>query len=321
MSREVTKSIPPGSLSVDEPGRTSLSPPETPTSWAEVIASLQAAVKDEALSTEERAWCESLLTVAEAHKLGMTYSPDTVLAEWTRCAGAVLSALVAGKLIGYGPLRFHFACDLATEVARRAATQSSDVSAATGARVATRTTLTESRVLRREARRVLKNLAGRDPERRAQLRRTSEAREKVNTRSKSLADLAAELKRVFKTVPARIAREAGATPEFVRALNAAARGVTHADQSRQRQNQKVQQAYPVLHVLKGRLLHELRAMLGSARDARVSDPTVPTARTAIFKKSVAAKPATVKAPVVKAPVVNPPAPVVEPQSPDARKPA
>ena len=303
MSREVTKSIPPGSLSVDEPGRTSLSPPETPTSWAEVIASLQAAVKDEALSTEERAWCESLLTVAEAHKLGMTYSPDTVLAEWTRCAGAVLSALVAGKLIGYGPLRFHFACDLATEVARRAATQSSDVSAATGARVATRTTLTESRVLRREARRVLKNLAGRDPERRAQLRRTSEAREKVNTRSKSLADLAAELKRVFKTVPARIAREAGATPEFVRALNAAAKQVVSSDQTRQRQNQKVQQTYGALHVLKGRLVHELRAMLASARDARRGDPTVAAPHSPLATKSIPKKKPVSEKPVVVEPVV------------------
>jgi hypothetical protein len=77
----------------------------------------------------------------------------------------------------------------------------------------------------------------------------------------------------------------------------------------------VQQAFPVLHVLKGRLLHELRAMLGSARDARVSDPTVPSARTAIFKKSGAAKSASAKPTDVKPAV---PAPAVEPKSPDAK---
>jgi hypothetical protein len=321
MSRENSKSILPGTVSIDGTVRTSVAPPEHGPTWAEVIASLLAHVERETLAPEERAWLDALVTVQAAHTLGLTAGHETVLTEWTRCANALVLALVAGRLIGYGTLRFRFACELAAEIVRLADAQSSDASEAVGVRAQVRSALTDTRTLRREARRVLGNLAGRHADRRARIPKTREKRERVDTRSQSLRALATELKRTLKTVPARIAQEAGATPEFVRALNAAARGVTHADQSRQRQNQKVQQAYPVLHVLKGRLLHELRAMLGSARDARVSDPTVPTARTAIFKKSVAAKPATVKAPVVKAPVVNPPAPVVEPQSPDARKPA
>lgn len=154
----------------------------------------------------------------------------------------------------------------------------------------------------------------------ARITTTHETRERVGTRSQSLRALATELKRALKNVPARIAHEAGATPEFVRALHAAARGVAGADQSRQRQNQKVQQAFPVLHVLKGRLLHELRAMLGSARDARKGDPTVPSSRTAIFKKSGAAKPASAKPASAKPTDVKPavPAPAVEPKSPEVK---
>ncbi len=313
MSRESSKSILPGTVSISGTVRTSVAPQEHGPTWAEVVAALLAHVESETLAPEERTWLDALLSVKAAHELGLTASHETVLTEWTRCANELVIALIAGRLVGYGPVRFRFACELAAEIVRLADAQSADATEAVGVRAQARSALTDTRALRRQARRVLDNLAGRNVDRRARIPTTREKRERVDTRSQSLRALATELKRALKNVPARIAQEAGATPEFVRALHAAARGVTGADQSRQRQNQKVQQAFPVLHVLKGRLLHELRAMLGSARDARVSDPTVPAARTAIFKKSSTAKVARAK------PVdVKPAAPVTEPKSPDAK---
>lgn len=320
MSRENSKSILPGTVSIDGTVRTSVAPPEHGPTWAEVIASLLAHVERETLAPEERAWLDALVTVQAAHTLGLTAGHETVLTEWTRCANALVLALVAGRLIGYGTLRFRFACELAAEIVRLADAQSSDASEAVGVRAQVRSALTDTRTLRREARRVLGNLAGRHADRRARIPKTREKRERVDTRSQSLRALATELKRTLKTVPARIAQEAGATPEFVRALNAAAKQVVSSDQTRQRQNQKVQQTYGALHVLKGRLVHELRAMLASARDARRGDPTLSAPRSPLATKSLAKKPAAKKKPSAEKPVVVK-ADEKSPETPTPREPA
>jgi hypothetical protein len=73
-------------------------------------------------------------------------------------------------------------------------------------------------------------------------------------------------------------------------------------------------------VLKGRLVHELRAMLASARDARRGDPTLSAPRSPLATKSLAKKPAAKKKPSAEKPVVVK-ADEKSPETPTPREPA
>jgi hypothetical protein len=132
--------------------------------------------------------------------------------------------------------------------------------------------------------RVLENLAGRRPEEKARLRNArQEQSEKADERALSLGALAKELTEQMAKVPPEVAADAGATQALVDGLGAASGSVLTTRGSANDARSAVASLYDSMNVLDGRLLHELRLLVGSMQDARKIDKSVPAVKSALLK--------------------------------------
>ena len=238
------------------------------------------------LNDESRRYFESSVTEADARRTGATIESPTVLDEVLRVGNLAIGPVLDKKLPGYGPLRLRYCLELAGRLADRVAELDSSRVNATGAGSVKVATLRDTRDLRRSALRVVKNLAGRRPEERSRLAAiAARYEEKPDERARSLEELAKEVLGAIAKVPKEVAVDAGATQELVDTLTATAGDVLTTHGGAREARSTVASIYDEMNVLDGRLLHELRLLVGSFKDARKQDKSIPAVTSDLFKAS------------------------------------
>ncbi len=155
---------------------------------------------------------------------------------------------------------------------------------AAGSSVAQGSTMHDSRVVRRLAKRALRNIAGQRAELRERARKAAKDTDRPDERARSLASLAQELEEVRKTVPIRVAEDAGATLELIAALRTTSDSVLASKGAARAGRAAVHSSFDELNELDGRILHELQLMVGSAREARKTDPSVPAIKSRVARQ-------------------------------------
>jgi hypothetical protein len=255
------------------------------------------------LTPEQRAYFEASIGEGAALRAGAQVESTSVLDELLRIGQIALPAIVGGKVTGYGPLRARWIMDLGQALASRVDQLDAHLVQAAGASTARGVSLLATRALRRDAMRALKSLAGTRKEDRARLKEAAKGREAPDERARSLAALADELERAIASAPPGVAEDAGATPALVGALRQAAAAVLTTRGSAQGARGSVAGIYDEMNLLDGRILHELRLLVGAMRDARREDKSVPLVSSTLLgvgvsrrKKKAAAKPAPAAAP-------------------------
>ena len=218
-------------------------------------------------------------------------------------AAKSLPSVVAGKVADYGGLRLRYVLELAQALAAKVDRLDTSLVEASGASAAKTTSLRGTRFLHRSALRALKNLAGKRPEDRARASHAGQGEEKPDERARSLEAIAQELSSIVARIPARVATDAGATAELMAELRQNARAVltTHSDARGSRG--AVYSIYDEMNVLDGRIMHEIRLLVGAMKDARIGDKTVPLVRSMLLRTShrkKVAKPAEGEAAVAEA---------------------
>ncbi len=232
---------------------------------------------------------------------GARHESGAVLDDFLGCITPVADAVIAGRIPGYGPLRFAYACGVAHQLASAVKTLDESTVAAAGSSEARSVTLRDTQALRRQAKRALRNLAGARPDARRRVAEAARDEGNPDDRSRSLAALAAELEHVRQTVPERVAADAGATPELIAQLRSMSSVVLDKKGSARDQRGKVAAVYDTLNELDGRVLHEVQLLVGAVRDARRHDPTIPACRSRLVRKGKAKKPSEPAAPPTPAP--------------------
>lgn len=254
--------------------------PAYPAAVAELAAQIPAAV---VVSPEELAFFHSSITAPDALAEGTRIESVTVLDEVLRVGALAVESAVANKVTGYGPLRMRYFTDLAGSLAAKVTQLDTSRVQASGAGTARDASLVSTRTLRLQAIRVLKNLAGRRPEAKSRLKTAREGAEKADERVRSLEALAKELEEQIAKVPAGIAADAGATPVLVDALKVASGGVLGSKGSAQDARGTIASLYDEMNELDGRLMHELRLLVGALRDSRKTDNSIPAMKSPLLK--------------------------------------
>jgi hypothetical protein len=258
-------------------------PEEAPPPYPETARRLLDLVPG-ALRDDERAYYASTIEATIARDWGAHFESGAVLDEFFRCALLSRESVLAGRVPGYGPLRLRYAAELARDLADGVQRHDTAVVSAAGASATGTVTLHSTRVLRRRAVRVLRNLAGRRSELQARIKKAAHDGPRPDEHARSLATLAAEIDHLRRTVPARVAQDAGATEEFVRALHTTASTMMTARETAQGGRGTVASSYDELNTLDGRLVHELRQLVSAMRDARVHDRTIPSVRSRLLRR-------------------------------------
>lgn len=237
----------------------------------------------EPLTEEERTFFEGLIDEATAQRVGARAESAGVLDACLDACRTVLPMILQGRIPGYGALRARYLLDTARALADEVVQLDAGVVDAAAAGAARVEHLRGSRVLRQRGMRALRNLSSRSREQQARLKKLAEEVERPDTRARSLQAVARELEELIKTVPTRVAQDAGATPELIAALRAEAREVLGSRERAAGARGSVQSRYDLMNVLDGRILHELRALAGATRDARRHDRTVPALRVSLLR--------------------------------------
>jgi hypothetical protein len=250
------------------------------------------------LAPDERSFYATSVADADALCTGARYESATVLDECVRMAALSLPSILAGKVAGYGPLRTRYLLELGQDLAGKVATLDESRITAAGKSAAKTTSLRDTRAMRRQALRALRNLAGKRAEERERLKRAIKGEERPDERSRSLEALATELEAAVAKVPARVATDAGVTPELMAALRQNAQVVLTSRSAAQGARGAVGSIYDEMNLLDGKILHELRLLAGAMRDAREIDKTVPLVRCSLLHqvRRAKAKPAPVPVP-------------------------
>lgn len=236
------------------------------------------------LADDERAYYEGSITEADALRAGTRYESSGVLDDILQLAAKSLPHVVAGKVAGYGGLRLRYALEASAALAARVDRLDTSLVEASGASAAKTTSLRGTRSLRRTALRALKNLAGKRPEERKRVRQAGRGTEKPDERARSLEAIAEELSTIVAKIPARVAADAGATPELMAELRKNARAVLTTRSEAQGSRGAVYSIYDEMNLLDGRILHEVRLLLGAMTDARAGDKTIPFVRSLLLQK-------------------------------------
>ncbi len=243
------------------------------------------------LHDDERAYFRDGLPEEAARREGATFESAAVLDELVRVTRAALGHVIAGTVAGYGPLRLRYALDLGRELADLVTDHDKATANAAGAGAQRTTSLRNTRALRRQAIRALKNLAGRRPEARARIQKaTAKTAERPDERARSLEDLARELEEMMTHVPTRIAEDAGVTPALIDALRARAKNVLSAREKAQGARGSITSLYDRMNVLDGYILEELRLLLGALRDAKAAGVSIAVTRSPLVHRSGKKKP-------------------------------
>ncbi|APR80007.1 Hypothetical protein A7982_05354 [Minicystis rosea] len=261
--------------------------PKVPT-YQVAIANLSAQIPAiVALGPQERAYFESSISEARAIEIGASVESATVLDEVLRIGSLAMAHVVAGKVVGYGPLRARYLLETCAELAAKVGVLDGALVDAAGAGVARMSSMRDARSLRRDAIRILNNLAGgreEGKERLKQVRRGAPGgRERIEERARTLDALASEIEIALASVPAGVAEDAGATPALVEALRQSATAVLAKRGEAQGARGTVAATYDAMNLLDGRVLHEVRLLVGALRDARRTDNTVPAVRSALVR--------------------------------------
>lgn len=221
---------------------------------------------------------------ADALEAGAAVESASVLDDVLNVVGIAMPHVLAKKVSGYGPMRMRFAMDLAAELAGKVAELDSSRVEAAGASAARAASLQGSRDVRLQAIRVLKNLAGRREEEKKRLSVAGKGKEKPDERARTLENLATELKTAMAAVPASVAEDAGATQALVDDLMTAAGAVLGTRTEAKDARGTLASLYDTMNVLDGRLLHELRLLVGAMTDARKRDKAIPAVKSSLLKQ-------------------------------------
>jgi hypothetical protein len=235
------------------------------------------------ISAASQTWLQSQVKEAKARDEGAQIASPAVLdavIETTHIAG---ESLLAGKVLGYGPLRYRYCLDLARLLADKVAHFDASLVGAAGGSAAKGASLRESRDDRRSALRALKNLTANDDEAKARLKKVRDRNERPDERAQSLQGLSRELQAVTAGIPAELVKDAGVTPALSTRLNSYAHAVVSAHDTSHEERASLAAQYDAMNVLDGRILHELRALAGAMRDARKVDKSVPVLKIAVLR--------------------------------------
>ena len=183
----------------------------------------------------------------------------------------------------YGPLRYRYCLDLAVTLADKVAHFDASVVGAAGASAEKGSSLRVSLNDRRDALRMLKNFTGSDPAAKARLKKVRGKNERPDERATSLQGISQELKTVTAGVPPELVTDAGVTHDLSKRLNGYAHVVVSTHDTAHEERAALAAQYDSMNVLDGRILHELRALVGAMTDTRKSDTSVPVLKIAALR--------------------------------------
>ena len=173
--------------------------------------------------------------------------------------------------------------DLAVVLADKVAHFDASVFGAAGASAEKGSSLRLARDDRRDALRMLKNFTGSDVAARARLKKVRGKNERLDERATSLQGISSELKTVTAGVPAELVADAGVTQDLSKRLNGYAHAVVATHDTAHEERAALAAQYDSMNVLDGRILHELRALVGAMTDTRKSDKSVPLLKIAALR--------------------------------------
>ena len=123
------------------------------------------------VSAASRAWLEAQISGSRARDDGAAIASPTVLDAVIEATHIAQPSLLAGKVKGYGPLRYRYCLDLAVTLADKVAHFDASVVGAAGASAEKGSSLRVARDDRRDALRMLRNFTGSDDAARARLKK------------------------------------------------------------------------------------------------------------------------------------------------------
>jgi hypothetical protein len=235
------------------------------------------------VTSASRAWLQDQITETKARDDGASIASTTILDAVIEATHIAQPSLLAGKVMGYGPLRYRYCLDLAVTLADKVAHFDASVIGAAGASAEKGSSLRVSRDDRRSALRVLKNLTGNDDAARARLKKVRGRNERPDERATSLQGISRELKTVASAVPPELVADAGVTHDLSERLNGYAHAVVSTHDTAHEERAALAAQYDAMNVLDGRILHELRALAGAMSDTRKSDKSVPALKIAALR--------------------------------------
>ena len=235
------------------------------------------------VSAASHTWLQSQVTEAKARDDGARIGSPAVLDAVIEATHTAQESLLAGKVMGYGPLRYRYCLDLARLLADKVAHFDESVIGAAGASAEKGSSLRGSRDDRRSAIRVLKNLTANDDAAKARLKKVRRRDERPDERAQSLQGISRELQTVTAGIPAELVKDAGVTPALSTRLNSYAHAVVSAHDTSHEERASLAAQYDAMNVLDGRILHELRALAGAMSDARKVDKSVPVLKIAVLR--------------------------------------
>jgi hypothetical protein len=246
------------------------------------IADLLAAFKTP-VTKAAHAWLELQIKEPKARADGAEIASPTVLDAVIEATHIAQPSLLAGKVKGYGPLRYRYCLDLAVALADNVAHFDASGVGAAGASAEKGTSLRVSLDDRRDALRMLKNFTGSDDAARARLKKVRGRNDRPDERATSLQGISRELKAVTEGIPAELVTDAGVTHDLSTRLNTYAHAVVAAHDTAHEERAALAAQYDSMNVLDGRILHELRALAGAMSDTRKSDKSVPALKIAALR--------------------------------------
>ena len=194
-------------------------------------------------------------------------------------------SLLAGKVKGYGPLRYRYCLDLAVTLAGKVAHFDASVIGAAGASAEKGSSLRVARDDRRDAIRMLKNFTGSDDAAKARLKKVRGKNERPDERATSLQGISRELKAVTEGIPAELVADAGVTHDLSKRLNGYAHAVVSTHDTAHEERAALAAQSDSMNGLDGRILHELRALAGAMTDTRKSDKSLPVLKIAALRNA------------------------------------
>ncbi len=257
-----------------------------------------------ALGAEELVFLTGLLASAEAVKLGVDKNAAEVFDDLAAALTTYAPYIHAMRVKGYGPRRGRFAAEFLRKVAPSLdAHATRDRSAKVASRHAARAIEPMGDAYHQHLR-ALSNLLGHDPEALDRLDAKAAADHSAEEKIEALNRLVDEITRARETVPVSLLDDAGLSADVLDTLATSAHAARDARTSLRHEmaNRQLLRSELVPHV--GRMVFELRHLLGAVKESRRTDPTLPTFRS----KFVHRRAKVAQAPASPPPPVEPPAP-------------
>lgn len=239
----------------------------------------------EALSDEERAHYEGLISVKRARRDGAEVESATVLKELLGVIRPAFSLIVEGKVPGCGPKRLRYTLEMALVLSQNVSVFGESSIDAALARSTRSSGVSDAVTFRRLGIRALGRLMSDRPEDRERIRSASSVKKRrIEDRAEMLEHLAAQLEKAAAGVPESAAKEAGATPELIASLRAQAQNLMSVGEGSSAARNTIASHYDVMNELDGRLMLEIRNIVRALEDARATDRSIPAVRTRLLAR-------------------------------------